>query len=84
MVNAIIRLKNEPYKRIKKLSYCTLFDGAHGFKLWSYYITPEEQIRQLKRLGFRDIKGYSLKDGLELKRGMDQAKDPWIHYLCEK
>jgi SAM-dependent methyltransferase len=49
--------------------------------LRTYYIAPEGQITQLGRLGFIDIRVFSLEDGRELPV-VTGVTDPWLYYLC--
>jgi ubiquinone/menaquinone biosynthesis C-methylase UbiE len=57
-------------------------DGAHMFE--NYYIKPVEQIKQLKDLGFKNIKIYSLDNGNEIKdlSKLDSLTDMYLYYLC--
>jgi hypothetical protein len=36
---------------VKRRGWAVLNDGAHGFKLSTYYVMPEEQVRQLADVG---------------------------------
>lgn len=57
-------------------------DGAHNFRLKTYFITPVEQLNQLHELGYSDIKLYSLRDGREIKNP-NNAVDRYIYYLSK-
>jgi ubiquinone/menaquinone biosynthesis C-methylase UbiE len=69
-------------KQLASKDYATINDGAHNFRLKTYYIKPTKQIEQLKELGFRDIRMFSL-DGNELAGGSEAGslKDCWLYYL---
>lgn len=58
-------------------------DGAHGFRLKTFYIRPQEQTRRLQDAGFTDIEVLG-HDGRRLQRESElhQACDSWLHYLC--
>ena len=48
------------------------------------YITPQAQADQLKTLGFRDIRVFSIATGKEV-RGVEnwaEMREPWVYYLC--
>jgi hypothetical protein len=59
-------------------------DGAHNFRLKTYYVTPTEQIKQLTELEFSGIKIYGLLDGREIKNDSNLmgSMDGWLYYLC--
>ncbi|MBK8965202.1 MAG: class I SAM-dependent methyltransferase [Lewinellaceae bacterium] len=65
--------------------FAILNDGAHHFKLNTYYIKPAAQVEQLERLGFKNIRLFSLKTGGEVEKARlnGAGKDSWIYYLCE-
>jgi ubiquinone/menaquinone biosynthesis C-methylase UbiE len=65
--------------------YVIINDGAHNFKFKQYYISPKEQIRQLKNVGFKDISIYKFNSGTEItnQNELQNDIDPWVHYLCE-
>jgi ubiquinone/menaquinone biosynthesis C-methylase UbiE len=59
-------------------------DGAHDFRLETYYIRPAEQIRQLDT-HFKDINLFMNSAGgqrIEDERILNATSDPWIYYLC--
>lgn len=60
-------------------------NGIEHFSLNIYYSKPEHQIQQLKKAGFRNIRTFSYRTGLELDPSQlhKQTNEPWIHYLCE-
>ena len=71
--------------KYRKIDFSILNDGAHHFKLKTYYIKPTAQVEQLQRAGFKNIRLFSLKTGEEIDRvGLNGAvKDSWIYYWCE-
>ena len=56
-------------------------DGSHGFEERLYYVTAEEQVRQLQATGFGAIE-ILRNDGAAVDPA-DPGRDPWLHYLCE-
>jgi ubiquinone/menaquinone biosynthesis C-methylase UbiE len=82
----IIKLLNPSSKKLGKMEYAIINDGAHMFRVITYYIKPEKQIEQLTNLGFKNIKIYSLEEGKEIDSSSDlsSARDYWLHYLCSK
>lgn len=75
----LMRLKNKKieYNKGYSLVYSTAFD----FELPLYWISPEEQIRQLHEVGFKNVSMYSLNSGTNIQDVT--IDDHWIHYLCE-
>lgn len=71
-------------KELRDKQYAILNDGAHDFRLRTYYIKPREQIKQLTDLEFTNIKIYGLFDGREIKDSfkLESAMDAWLYYLC--
>ena len=63
----------------------TINDGAHGFRLTTHYIRPDEQVRQLTQTGFTDVRLLTL-DGAEVDPDscLDELDDFWLYYLCQK
>ena len=57
-------------------------DGTHNFRLRTYYITPIEQLKQLRRCGYSDTKIYSLTDGHEFKN-LSADIDNWAYFLTK-
>jgi len=71
-------------KRVGRQKYMIFNDGAHNFRLKTYYVTPTEQIKQLTELEFSSIKIYGLLDGREIKNdsSLMSSMDGWLYYLC--
>lgn len=63
--------------------YGVFNDGAHDFRLKTYYIRPEEQIRQLG-ICYEDIRLFEKSTGnrIESPSAWGSTVDPWIYYLC--
>jgi len=55
-------------------------DGSHGFEERWYYVTAEEQVRQLEEAGFAPIEVLR-NDGIAIDPSAP-GRDPWLHYLC--
>jgi len=77
----LLRLINEKYEDIRKYDYAIINDGAHRFRLKTYYIKPSFQITQLHDLGFQGVRIFSL-EGHEVTHNVAEAKDSWLYYLC--
>jgi len=74
---------NGPPRRLLKKDWVVVNDGAYGFKFRCAYISPPAQVEQLTRLGFEDIRLFSLEHGGEIAPSDYAAvKDSWIYYLC--
>jgi SAM-dependent methyltransferase len=65
---------------VKRRGWAVLNDGAHGFKLSTYYVMPEEQIRQLADAGLDVVEAMNVA-GEQIDWRVPQS-DPWLHYLC--
>jgi SAM-dependent methyltransferase len=65
---------------IKRLGWAVLNDGAHGFQLSTYYVMPEEQVRQIEAAGF-DLVGTFNTVG-EPVDFREHQPDGWLYYLC--
>jgi hypothetical protein len=69
-------------KQLKRSSYSIIKDESHNFRLSTYYIRPQEQLKQLN-LHFGDTKVYSWKSGLEVTaEHLQNHPDLWLYYLC--
>lgn len=70
-----------PWK-MRKLNWSIINEEAYGFTVPQYYIRPSAQIEQLQDSGFGNMHLYSL-DGTEISlEKINDAKDPWVYYLC--
>lgn len=60
-------------------------NGVEGFSLNLHYIRPENQVRHLQNLGFKNIRVFSHKTGQELtdQQLVAYDNDAWLYYLCE-
>lgn len=67
-------LRNSKHRMIK--------DDAFEFRLKTYYITPNEQLKQLRELGYSGTKMYSLTNGRVIKN-RNNTMDHWIYYLSQ-
>ena len=58
-------------------------DGAHDFRLLTYYIRPSRQIEQLREFGFDDVRVFELS-GKELTyEELTSPDDKWLYYLAK-
>jgi SAM-dependent methyltransferase len=55
-------------------------DSAHGFDLWTMYVTMEHQLRELADAGFGEVEIYDLS-GTRVDPSWP-GRDPWLYYLC--
>lgn len=80
----ILTLLNGSIKKIRNKETTYIRDGAHKFKLKNYYITPTFQIQQLEKLGFENIKLFSLSNGQLIDNSnLKEIEDSWIYYVCK-
>ena len=82
---AFLRLFNLSMSRdrLKTSPYAILRDESHNFRLQTYYIRPEEQVKQLEP-NFKNITMYSWKNGKPILEKSDPHldSDMWIYYFC--
>lgn len=80
-----VRTVNRSLTSRKRFSqFALLNDGARSFRLLTYYIDPSEQLKQLKELGFEDVRAFGLDGTMISASRLQKANDSWIYYLCEK
>jgi SAM-dependent methyltransferase len=76
------RLKNGLASYGPHVREAVVFDGAEQFAVPFVYIRPDEQVRQLRELGLRDVRVFRY-DGTECEASLLAAcADPWLYYLC--
>jgi ubiquinone/menaquinone biosynthesis C-methylase UbiE len=78
------RLLNRDLLRgLEERQFVYLRDGGHDFRMKAFLSRPQEQVRQLTELGFKNIKIYSFFDGKEIAYStLDSREDPHLYYLC--
>ena len=71
------------FQRLQTTDSLILRDESHNFRLRTYYIRPEAQIKQLKD-SFDSIEIFSWKTGQKIVDENDPAlnSDLWLYYLC--
>lgn len=74
-------LRMAAYER-REQEYSIVNDHSEAFSLLTYYITKENQVRQLERFGFGEVRLIHL-DGSFVLPG-DDCRDPWIFYIARK
>ena len=77
-------IANRHHKELWSKDFAFVNDGAHDFKLLTYYIKPAAQTTQLKNLGFKNIQIVSLADGSQINNNLETIEEQWLYYLCEK
>ena len=78
-------LENGVPSKHRDTDWAILVDGANHFKMKTYYINPSFQLEQLKKMGFKNIRQYSLRTGDEMdERALkNTTRDSWIYFVCE-
>lgn len=81
----ILRLANcsLTLEQLKASGHVVVRDESHNFRLKTYYVRPEEQLKQLEP-NFREVKVYSWKTGLSItdQEELRSNSDMWLYYLC--
>ncbi len=82
---ALLRFLNRPLSlsQLNAADYAVVKDESHNFRLSTYYIRPQAQIRQLQQ-GFEHIRVYSWQDGQEItsRAALQGNTEMWLYYLC--
>jgi SAM-dependent methyltransferase len=63
--------------------YAIVSDGAHGYSLVHYFITPEAQFRQLREEGYEPLSCSDL-DGNVLAPGDESPNTVELHYVARR
>lgn len=63
--------------------YTVRNDNAHNYTLMHYYISKANQVRQLQRFGFEDVRIIDRK-GAWTDAATPDATSSWIYYLARK
>ena len=76
------------HTRMKRLeqqheTYAVLNDVSHRWLALLYYVTREDQTRQLERAGFEVIEVYD-RDGIVLAAGDDDSHCAILYYVCRR
>ena len=79
----LLKILNKDFNKLKQEKYTFINDGAHQFRLSTYYIMPMEQIKQLENIGFRNVRVFSLETGNEITKKSDiyKTQDGLYHGL---
>jgi ubiquinone/menaquinone biosynthesis C-methylase UbiE len=78
----LLRIFNGNYRQLLQMDYTIIRDGAHFFRIHTYYVKPEYQAGQLGKAGFK-IVGIFKNDGQEVKDNFQETESNWLYYLCE-
>ncbi len=78
----MIRLANEPRRRLARKPHALINDGSLRFSLRVYYGSVEETVEQLRQAGFDSVTVLAM-DGREIaEREYGSVADFWVTYLC--
>lgn len=79
---ALFRVLNPHWYRRGEKDFLVINDGAHRFRLRTYYVRPGAQIRQLVSAGFRDVKIFASNGSILTPQAAEKATDPWLYYMA--
>ncbi len=70
-------------EKLRDADYLLIKDESHNFRLQTYYIRPQAQIKQLA-IDFHNIEIYSWQSGLVVsdRHELSINSDQWLYYLC--
>ena len=69
--------------KLRKSERGHIYDNSLNGKAKVYYITKDEQTRQLKTAGYKNISTIC-RDGFITNNSVLLNQDGWIYYLCQK
>jgi SAM-dependent methyltransferase len=78
ILNHLDRKRSE----IQNGEYAIINDPSHNFQLLTYYIKKENQVAQLERIGFSDVKVVDQTGSFISPQ--QECRDGWIYYVCRK
>lgn len=67
---------------IQTSEYAIINDPGNGYRLLTYYIGIRQQLQQLERAGFGNIRAFNRHGEQIQENEYDQCTDGWIYYLC--
>jgi len=81
ILNRSFRMKDY-IRKLRKSERGHIYDNSLNGKAKVYYITKDEQIRQLKAAGYKNINTIC-RNGFVTSNTALLNKDGWIYYLCQ-
>ena len=79
----VLSILNKEFYKKQQEKYTFIKGAGHLFRLNSYFIQPEEQIKQLHDIGFENIRVFDLHDGKEIESSsFSTLNDNYLYYLC--
>jgi ubiquinone/menaquinone biosynthesis C-methylase UbiE len=78
ILNHLRNKRNEVWEK----NFSIINDSSHNFKLMTYYIKKEHQLRQLEDAGFSQVEMVA-ENGAFISPEQD-CHDGWIYYICRK
>lgn len=72
------------FRRLRGQPHAVVKDGAHGGLVTTYYLLPEEQVRQLADAAFGNVRIFG-QEGTEISEAgkLTEVRDAWLYFLCE-
>lgn len=80
--NTINRLQNKK-DHVYTNEYAIVTDPGHGYRLLTYYISPEAQLKQLADKGFSNTSLFDLK-GQTVSSSQISQDSSWLYYQTRK
>ncbi|HWO41631.1 MAG TPA: hypothetical protein VNO43_07510 [Candidatus Eisenbacteria bacterium] len=72
---------NTPIRPTTGPRYAIVDGGAHGGRLETYYVSPDEQLNQLRRW-FEEIRVYDVDGERVAPEALRSNRAPWLTFLC--
>jgi ubiquinone/menaquinone biosynthesis C-methylase UbiE len=70
--------------QFSSMNWAIINDGSYFFRLKTYFIAPAYQLLQLQKLGFEEIRLFSLKGTEIYSDDLEKEDDFWLYYFCRK
>lgn len=82
------KVQKQNNNRVKKeqvvdSKYSLINDSGNDFSLLTYYISKDEQIKQLSDTGFKTIEMFNMK-GQTLEASDNDSNDAWVYFVAQK
>ena len=81
---AVLRTANPHLLDLLSKGHAMVNDGAHGFRLSTYYADPNEVLSQLADVGFDSVTVYDLCGDVVEQPVADDFRDDWLAYSCSR
>ena len=80
---SLLRNNRQQINHLASANQLVIYDNVFDFGLYTCYVRPEWQVKQLLEVGFDSVKLFGLYNGNEINvKDYSKSTDPWIYYFC--